>query len=334
MTEKQLRESLKDYLPAAGLPENRREALLAQIRADGTPASAPLHQKGENDMTRYGKLRVSLVLAMVLLLSLTIALAAGMSGFVNFRGEPVEQPHMVSATPMPEQQASGAEPEGEKLAAMFTAVLNDMRLNPDDRLTILNWQDDADSASSSVSEVCIALRSMDDLAEFWDGVPMPAIPDGFAFFTGNAYLSCAGDSAFEPAGQETTPDGIALTYYSIPDGKAVATSCVIYLKDAQGRYVSCMMRLMHDDEDVFFKVGEENGVLTAVIPGMDEALLIASPGGNALHMSCTLEAPAEVWHTDPYMWENGMTTATYDKVRIDVQSPDLSAEELLSMFGG
>ena len=64
MTEKQLRESLKDYLPAAGLPENRREALLAQIRADGAPASAPLHQKGENDMTRYGKLRVSLVLAM------------------------------------------------------------------------------------------------------------------------------------------------------------------------------------------------------------------------------------------------------------------------------
>lgn len=334
MTEKELRESLNDYLPTAGLPENRREALLRTIRADGKPAAVPLHLKGENEMSKYGKFRVSLVLAAVLLLSFTIALAAGMSGFVNYKGEPVEPQNMVSATPMPENAQQTPETALEdELMALFTAVLNDKRLNPDDQLTILSMQDSADSATTSVSEARISLSSLEELAALWEGVPLPEIPEGFTFFTGSAHLSCAGDSAYEPAGQESTPEGVTLTHYTIPQGKAVVTSCAIYLKDAEGRYISCLMRLMHDGENVFFTVNEENSLKTAAVSGMNEALLITSPNGNALHMNGALDAPVEVWYSDPYMWEKGMKTAVYDKVRIDVQSPYLSAEELLTMFG-
>lgn len=333
MTEKQLRESLNEYLPAAGLPEKGREALLAAIRTEGPPA-APLHQKGDNEMSGYGKFRVTLVLAAVLLLSLTIALAAGLSGYVNYRGEPVTRQNMASATPMPAKplQTAEAGTEAEEIAALFTSALNDKRLNPDDRLTILNWQESADSATSSLSEAQIPLTSMEELAAIWEGVPLPVLPEGYAFFGGNAYLSCAGDSAYEPDGQETTAEGIVLTRYRIPEGKSVVTSSAVYFKDAQGRYISCLMQLMDEGEDVFFKVNEENTMKPAAVPGMEEALLIASPGGNALHMSCTLNAPVEVWHCDPYMWENGMSTVTCDRVRIDVQSPSLSAEELLTMF--
>lgn len=334
MTEKELRKSLNDYLPDAGLPEKRREALLAKIRAEEKTAAAPLHLKGEDEMRKSGKFRVTLVLAAALLLSFTMALAAGMSGFVNYKGEPVERQNMVSATPMPanSQQIPEVDLEAEKLAALFTAVLNDKKLNPDDRLTILSMQDSADSATTSVSEVCMTLHSLEELAALWEGVPMPEIPEGFTFFTGTAHLSCAGDSAYEPAGQETTPEGVTLTYYTIPEGKSVVTSCSIYLKDAEGRYISCLMQLMQGGENVFFDVKEEDTLKTAVVPRMDEALIITSPGGAALHMNGALDAPVEVWHSDPYMWENGMTTATYDKVRIDVQSPYLSSEGLLNMF--
>ena len=147
MTEKQLREGLQDYLASAGLPDKRREALLAAVRAEAPPPP----MKGEPNMFRPNKFRTALIAAaIVTLLTFTVALAAGFSGFVNIRGEKMDMSGMLMARPTPEPSPLTATDEPE---TDYFALVNDILLNaPTEYLVTASYQEDGIHHSNGIAQ--------------------------------------------------------------------------------------------------------------------------------------------------------------------------------------
>ena len=103
MTEQELRQGLQAHLASADFPDCRKQALLAQLRQEGSPA----REKGDAPMFRPNKFRTVLIAALIVtLLSATVALGTSLSGYVNFQGQPVDDMGTPVPTPMPMEEES------------------------------------------------------------------------------------------------------------------------------------------------------------------------------------------------------------------------------------
>lgn len=321
MTEKELRKSLNDYLPAAGLLENRREALLAQVRAEGRPAAAPLHLKGENEMSRYGKFRVALVLAAVLLLSVTIAVATGMSGFVNFKGQPVDDPELIYPTIIPTSTPRPGELSDEAWREIVYQATN----------TAWEYKVDVEyetkyGGKGTGRNVQLHVQSLEEMGSLLDErLPLPEIPEGYTFLSGYVSMDCDADSAYELVHEETIQESVVIRHYAIPEGEAIPTSYDLTLRNDAGDTIHCIVQLWSYGE-YYFDVAEEDVVRTPAVPGMDDALLLIKPDMTELTMRRGLDEPV-------YVLSETWFTSVFQVTEFYVESATTPADVLLSMFG-
>lgn len=323
MTEKQLRAHLQAYLAPADLPDSRKQALLRQISAAGAK------EKGEPNMFRPNKLHTVLVIAaIVTLLSLTVALAAGLSGYVDYKGKPVEGYPLASATPLPTKEPAPTQEVTQEAFNTFTTEL--FNASPTEQLIEVSYEQENSGASSSMQARAVAdsLSKLEELVG--TTMVLPTIPEGFAFEHAWVYLACDGDSAYELLSEETTPEGFCIRRYAIPEGKAVATDCSFVLRNAAGETILCDVSLGFGD-DRHFRVTEADAVQTPAIPGMEEALLIAGDNGNHLYLRHKLEAPIKLWTDFPDCWD-WFPYDAYTTVDYSVASTTVPADILLGMF--
>lgn len=327
MTEKELRESLKSYLDPAGLPDSRKEALLRQIRASSPPAN----EKGETAMFRPNKFRTALVLAaIVTVLSFTVALAAGLSGYVNFKGESVDALGNPLPTPMP----SALQTEDESIAArrdMDALAQKILNLSPADQLTCVSYAHNGGHAGSTRTP----MTHVDTLEELFALFPaeLPAlnIPEGFTTNGGTAYLLCDGDSSYEFISEETTEDGLTVQRWCIPEGEEKAEHLSLIFSDAAENDISISINLEMSPNHYFSLDGAES-VAYPEIPGMDDAILIVKPDNSRLTMRRTLDTPVVLQDTHVLSGARGESTTAYSYVTIQLYSRTVPADVLLSIF--
>lgn len=314
MTEKQLRESLNTYLSPAGLPERRKQDLLRQIRSETPPARV----KGEPNMFRPNKFRtVMVIVTIVTLLSFTIAVATGFSGYVNFRGEPVQ-----GSTPS--QQTAEDEQLSKRMLSLFSA-------SPEDQYTHVFPTDNASVAGVTGGPVMRISAPEDILALLPVDVTLPQVPVGYAFSHGNVHLRCAADGAYELIREEVRKDGLTRLAYRIPEDKQVATIANYSLKAEDRSSITVTISLEYSGAP-FFNVDNAENVLTPDIPGMKEAILIARPASTRLIMRRPLESPIAVVDAMTLLDEQGPSTMQLTSLTFSVYSPTVSADVLLGMF--
>ncbi len=326
MTEKQLRESLDAYLSPAGLPDSRKQSLLARIRAE----DAPPPEKGEPNMFRPNKFRTALILiAALLVLSFTVALAAGFSGYVNFQGEPVDNLPMVQPTPMPTEGPAPAALSDEA----FTEITNREVNTAWEYLVTISYEDEDGGGKGSTRGVSITAGSMEELVVMLGGaMELPRIPEGYFFRFGSVHFSCDDDSSYELVHEEFTPEGVCIRHYAIPEGEAVPTEYSLSLENAAGDIIYCWAALGFSNSQHHFGVSEEDTIQTPAVPGMDDALLISRPDSTRLSLRRTLDEPIPLWSIWPSAWER-WPIDTYETLEINVDSDTVPADVLLSMFG-
>lgn len=270
-------------------------------------------------MIQPNKFRTMMVLAaIVTLLSFTVALAAGLSGYINIRGEQVDGPDVLylqaSPTPVPSHAVAATEEPD-----YFTLVSNIQNSTPDEHLVLTSYITADGYADGQSRPIQITVESYEQLASLvGDDSLLLKIPEGFSFRPGYAVLSCPEDSAYELVSQETTPEGITVTQYRIPEGKAVVSRYGYNVWDENHNIITINMRLETSETDSFFRIEEEDHVEMPAIPGMADALLISRPRDMTLTAHRTSEEPVTLWNIFPYAWENGFPTETYDLVEFEV----------------
>ncbi len=325
MTEKQLRERLTEYLSPADLPDGRKEALLKQIRQEDPPAP----EKGDKNMFRPNKFHTVLVLAAIVsLLSFTVALAAGLGGYVNYKGERVEiDLPKVAPTPMPSEP-----PEGLSESEFSDLAFQIARSAPSEHMV---WIFNERSGQGRGRDAHVSADSLSELEELvGDTMLLPTIPEGYAFEWADVSLTCDYDSAYEVIREEVTPEGLKVLEHAIPEGKAVAYQYSVNLKNAAGDRIFCGAQLNYAENEQFFSVNEEDVVQTPTVPGMDDALLITSLDAARLEMRQALDKPITLWSTHPDEWEwESYDGDTYTSANYQVDSATtVPADVLLSIY--
>ncbi len=315
MTEKELRDSLKSYLAPAGLPDSRREELLRTIRASSLPA----HEKGEPIMFRPNKFRTALVLAaIVTVLSFTVALAAGLSGYVNIQGERVEMPPMVMVQPTaePPHLTATEEPEPD----YFTLTDTIKRNAPEEYLVETIYVEDESTYGSS-RNIRILVDTYEELAQLvGDDSLMLRMPESYEFLPATVTLSCPADSALELVSEETTPEGITVRMYRIPEGKAVVSSYGYNIRNKDGARLFIQMDLSMSQATSLYHINEKDVAETISLPGMEDALLITRDDTMDLYARRTLNVPVSLWTNSPLRWESNHAIDTYDMVTFNILS--------------
>lgn len=329
MTEKQLRESLNEYLSSAGLPDSRKQALLACIRNEAAPAP----EKGEPNMFRPNKFRTALIAAVIVtILTFTVAVAASYTGFVNFKGQPVDDPMMAMPTPIP----TNTPRPGELSVDVFNEIASlEMNAHPEYMIDVIYSSPDIISkryAERSAShDKLVTVRSMEEAAALvGDVLELPRIPEGFSFHHGYVTLSCAADSAYELVSEKTTPEGVIVRLYDIPEGKAVPTCVHLTLKNDAGDLIDCIVDLAQNGS-IYFDVTEQDVVQTPDVPGMKDVIVITGADRTRLDMRRKLDEPIYVL----YSWssyEPDFLTYFYDMVEYRAESETVPADVLLSLF--
>lgn len=325
MTEQELRESLKAHLAPADLPDRRKQALLANLRQE----AAPEIEKGDTNMFRLGKFRTVLIAALIVtLLSATVALAAGFSGYVNFKGEPVESFPMAHPTPMPSEDPSPDELTDEA----FTDILNAAMQGNMNYMVAVNYEDGLGNGKGGSQLKTLRTQDLAELTVLLDGhMPLPHIPEGFTFQSAFVQVSCDSDSTYELVHEDTTPEGVVIRLYDIPEGAAIPIYCSLNLKNAAGDIIYCTIDLGFATSGYHFGVNEEDIIKTPDVPGMDDALLIIKPGNTRLAMRYTLDEPVTLWSQHPDTWAHH-PYETYDTMEFNLDSDTVTADVLLSMY--
>ena len=320
MTEQELRDSLKTHLASADLPDCRKQALLAQLRQEASPA----HEKGDAPMFRPNKFRTVLIAALIVtLLSATVALGTSLSGYVNFQGQPVNDDiHTPMSTPMPMEEES-------KEDYMLTLRMQDLlNASPRDQLTSVTLQTE-NTSSGSWYEPSLIVRSMDVLTALLpEEVVLPKIPEGYTFNSATVYFACAADGAYELVRDEVHDGGITIKGYIIPEEKRVATS-ISYNLSGEGGNISVSINLERGS-GYYFSVDNAQSVETPDIPGMDEAILIIKSAAR-LTMQRKLDNPIPVVDPVTLHGRPDELDMTLTHLVISLYSRTVPADVLLSM---
>lgn len=329
MTEQELRKSLQEYLAPADLPDRRKQALLARIQSDASPAPA----KGDANMFRPHKFRTALlVAAIVTLLSFTVAVAATYTGFVNFKGQPVDDPLMSMPTPIP----TNTPRPGEISEAAFNEIASrEMNTHPEYMIDIIYSSPEIISnrytERSASHDKLVTVRSLEEAAALvGDVLALPRIPEGLAFHHGYVTMACAADRAYELVNEKNTPEGVIVRLYDIPTDAAIPTCVRLTLKNDAGDLIDCIVELSRR-WSVFFDVAEEDVVQTPDVPGMEDAILISSADRTRLDMRRQLDEPIYVLYSWA-SWEPDFYTHFYDMVEYRAESETVPADVLLSLF--
>ena len=320
MTEQELRESLQTHLATADLPDHRKQALLATIRAEAPPA----HEKGDTPMFRPNKFRTVLIAALIVtLLSATVALAAGFSGYVNFKGQPVDDMGTPVPTPLPMEKES-------KEDYMLTLRMQDLlNASPRDQLTSVTLHTE-NTSSGSWTQPNMTVRSLKELIALLPAeIVLPPIPEGYTFENAMVYFDCAADSAYELVRDETREDGITVKGYRIPEGKQVPSSVNYYLSSEQGD-ISVSLDL-YRGQGYYFGVDNAQSVETPDIPGMEEAILIIKPTSARLTMQRKLDTPISIVDPVTLHGQPDALDMTLTHLVIQLYSSTVPTDVLLSM---
>ena len=313
MTEQQLRESLKNHLAPADLPERRKQALLAAIRQEAPPAPT----KGDTPMFRPNKFRTVLIAAIIVtLLSATVALGTSLSGYVNIKGEEV-------AAPIPAEVPE----EIEKLSQTKYFYLDS---SPADQLTHV-FCGDGSIDPGTMGGPSMTVDSLEELtALFPEEIILPATPEGFHFTFGNVNFSCAADSDYVLVRNETTAEGLTIHGYEIPEGKRIATLAVYNLKADDGSLIIVRIILFVGAQSIY-NVEDAESYVTPDIPGMEDAILIVKPDTTTLNMRRKLDQPVSVVDETPDRLGQDKEIMQLHYQGIYITSSDVPAEILLSM---
>lgn len=314
MTEQEFRDALKQQVGQTGLSSDRQVNVLAAMKgADGK-------MRGMNKMTTV------LILAAVLLLGITSAVATGLNG-VGWNGEDAEHGEY---RPLAETE------EGARLQELFNvpdSVVVPVALN------LKAGMGEIAGVIGSTSNIFVS-----DLEEMqvWvqkDGSLrwMEFLPEGYVLKLGRVGYACSKLGGMELLTQETTDDGYLLAQFLIPDQYRYMCDYFVRLADRKKNELEIHVRM--DPVSVqnrTFRAGDDTVVTLLTVPGMDHALELVSGGERRIVLYQAFHAPV-YYHgveLDQSGWRKDFT-GRYEGLTIEIAATDtrLSAADLLAIFG-
>lgn len=334
MTELEFREALRRSLSGADLPDCRRRQLLAQL-------------KGEAPMKTRSKLRMTLIAALLLALTATVAMAAtGMfHGTVGWDGQPQEEEEVIqtnavlttdhpvslpSVTPTPDTHPV--------LSPLDMArILHEEAVRAEGDLIVVSeaYPDPAGTITGrrTTTQRSIALPDASALRERLAGspLPLPALPEGYSIAEARVIYDCGAQGEYTPV-DAWVREGAIVTRYHASEAHDLVSGYVLILTDGSGAELTIQAGLQHNSSDMGFGLWDSDEARAVTIPGMNEALLLVRSHQRELFIRSALAEPIPViarLHPDA---DTDDRIEQLEELFIRVTATALEEEALLALF--
>ncbi len=314
MTEQEFRDALKMRIGSTGLSSQRQWKVLARMKGE------------ERRVRTWSKMKISLVLAMALLLGMTGAVAGGLGG-VDWNGEPAAPPPMVSINET-EAGARMTELIGVSEESAVTVIVD---LSPE--LGVVGGMSGmtSDYYAASLEEMKTWVEADGTLA--WPDF----IPEGYSLKLGRVSYNCDTRGGMKLISKETTEDGYLIACFELPEEHRFMSSYFMRLINDEGAEVTIRLGLDYGN-GVYssFEAGEDSQVTTPRVKGMLNTIQIDTPEDTMLAMRRNL-LPTKIFYSvdlslagDVYERENLYCGATY---KITTTDKSMTSADLLAIFG-
>lgn len=315
MTEQEFRDALKSKVGHAGLSSDRQLKVLARM-------------KGEEPKVRtWNKMKVSLVLALVVMMSMGAAVATEIIDYVNWKGEPVTAP----------QHDLGDQ----------AAILQRMRelcVIPDDSMmAIVSRATEAISGqvirtgSEEISERFGREETMAELILKDGTLPWPTgLSEQYEMHYGMVKFGCSAGGSYETVSQETTQDGYIVSLLTIPEEHRKVLAYDVRYWGENYKDLNISLRAMTYAGSSGVYVSEGCTVIPLTVEGVENALFITNGKKNKLTMQGKLAVPAgisRVGSKSDGSLEYYSDELTHYALEITTTDLGLTAADLLAIFG-
>ena len=228
----------------------------------------------------------AILLAACLGLSAVTALAAGIAGrLVNWQGLVVEQTETPPEVTLPPEAVLNEDAERH---ALMSAILEEETGRD---LVIVRCGESAQSRSRTVP-----VASPEEAARLLQAegsvltVPL-TVPEGFAFTGGWVAYDSAAGYGYTLVSTEERDDGITVERYSAPPEGDLISAYALEFEDSRGGTMYIHGRLTESSDHMGFGLSEEDSMTPIAVDGMDDALLLDRPVGDALYLRKLLPEP-------------------------------------------
>lgn len=233
-------------------------------------------RKGESKMKHRFHLTKGFVVALIVLLCMSTAVAGGIyGGSISWKGDVLydEQPEVYVAP---------------------TAAPPDTAIDPDQRICDLNDELRADGKALVIwhadengkAHRYVSTRLTQDVQEAevlrelvtQAGFPWPRIPDGYEMVQGTVFYACREGGEWQLTDTQDQGDGLTAEWYALSDADALVSGYDLLLRKngVAEQYIDVYvdMQEVSDPQEAFigFREGERIEVLN--VPGMDDAIAV------------------------------------------------------------
>lgn len=313
MTENEFRDALKKSVGHTGLSSARQMKVLAGMKG------------GEGKVRTWKKMKLSLVLAALVVLSMGVAVA-GSSWRVQWDGGLVETGAPTYALTS-EADKRMAEIAAQSEHGVVTHVWN---MNAQ--------QSDSTGIISGGSEYADSVEELQNWVEADANMVWPSwLPEGYTMEWGRADLECDYYGGYVLQGWETTEDGFIVGRFLIPEKDRLIGGYNLRLVNAKGQILSIDMRLQQAKTQPYVQVTEEGSVTMLNIEGMSNAMLVSSDTQLILLARRILSKPVRINWLNSYppdeSWQESLDFFNSVSILIMAEDPALTQADLLAIFG-
>ncbi len=312
MTEQEFRDALKRQVGTTGLSSDRQYRVLAGMKGE------------ERKVRTWNKLKLSLVLAALLVMTMGAAVATEIVKYVNWDGEPVdyeepvydaiERPADAIRDPIAEELIRNKKLE-EVLMIFYPGQVNIMK-NEGHRTEVTS------------------LEELRQLAGEDTLLPIPvSVPEGFTLMGSHVYYTRKNGTTYQYLGEERYEAGIRAKRYTCDPDDLWMVQYFLYFRDQNGEHLNFSATLTYREEQ--YLKADAIEVKSLQVPGMEKAVFIDQGDRKCIHVRKTLQEPiaCQILILSPGGIETPKTDRQYYALELQANSTVCDADTMLSCFG-
>ena len=314
MTEQEFREKLKQSVGHTELSPDRQYRVLARMKG------------GRRKVCSWSKMKISIVISLVVLMTMGAAVATEFVKYVNWEGNPIDY------TP-PEYQTLDV-PVDMLRDPIAEEVTRNKKLE-EVLIVYYNGRYQPDKCVSHRVEVD-ALDELRQLAGDENLLPIPVwVPDGFKLVKSHVFFGSKKGTTYQLMGEEYVEAGVSVKRYACDREKLRMCSYFLYFQNEAGERLNFSARMVMDYNADSVLQADGGQVNMKKVEGMDQVVHIDRGEDQFIWMRKNLlePIPAPIMILGPDDIEISDVERSYVCLELQANSTVCDLDTMLSCFG-
>lgn len=269
MTENEFRNALKTQIGQTGLSSHRQHQVLEEMKG------------GSRKVRTRSKMKIALVVAALVVMTMGAAVATEIANYVNWDGERVDY----------EEPEYGTRMEAETNPIRDAIVEELKRSKKLEENLLIEYPGYAEKTGHHTGVA--SLEELQELAAGQTLLPVPiSVPEGFTLAASHVFFVPAKGAKYEYLGSETYNAGVRVKRYACDPDDLLFAQYFLYFRDAEGEHLNFYASLYWEQAHPLLET--EGGEVTIVsVPGMEQAVCIETEERVTVYMRTPLPEPVE-----------------------------------------